>query len=43
MPSAFSQAFPPAPKFTEKNVGSLRGKVRRSYHGFCEPPRGLMF
>lgn len=27
MPSAFSQAFPPAPTFTEKDVGSLKGKV----------------
>ena len=27
MPSTFSQAFPPAPTFTEKNVGNLKGKV----------------
>lgn len=27
MPSSFSQAFPPAPTFTEKNVGDLEGKV----------------
>ncbi|KAL9031274.1 MAG: hypothetical protein Q9196_000681 [Gyalolechia fulgens] len=27
MPSSFSQAFPPAPTFTEKDVGNLEGKV----------------
>ncbi|KAL8722883.1 MAG: hypothetical protein Q9225_000716 [Loekoesia sp. 1 TL-2023] len=27
MPSSFSQAFPPAPIFTEKKVGNLEGKV----------------
>ena len=27
MPSSFSQAFPPAPTFTEKNVGDLEGRV----------------
>lgn len=26
-PSVFSQTFPPAPTFTEKNLGSLSGKV----------------
>ena len=31
MPSTFSQAFPPAPTFTEKNVGSLNGKVRTRF------------
>ena len=36
MPSSFSQAFPPAPTFTEKNIASLQGKVRKDRGIFKE-------
>ncbi len=38
MASSFSQAFPPAPTFTEKNAGDLRGKVKSAYSVFEEAP-----